>query len=221
MRVWTLFILLFVGLGLNAQDMSSYQFSKVEEDWGAWIGVDGTYSFSKKLKTNLVLQTRFDENISDFKSMLAEQKTAYKFHKYLTVFAKFRITSNLQKSPTYRMTWGGQTRYKRKRWVASLRSQIQYQWRTQEAAENTWRNKVTIEYSKKKSDFTHYIYGEIFYYFDYQQRAISRYRLGLGTNYDINKRTALGLKYFYQRKFNIEIPNASHVVSIGYSLKFK
>jgi len=214
------FLFLFC-LGLNAQDWDNYEFSKIEEDKGLWMGIDGTYSFSKKLKTSLVFQTRLDQNMSQFKSMLVEQKTAFKAHKYLTLFAKHRIASNLKKSPTYRITFGGQTKYKRKRWTASLRTQIQYQWRTKETPENTFRNKVVIEYSKKKSDFTPYVYGELFFYFDHRQRAISRYRIGAGTSYEISKRTSLGLKYFYQRKFNIEIPQANHLVSIGYSLKFK
>ncbi len=190
-----------------------------QQDVALWTGVDLGHKIHSKLKGNLVVQTRFDENVSSFHSLVAEQKVAFSLHKSISFYGKYRLVFAPDVPFAQRWTTGIQAKHKVKNLVLGLRSQVQHQWQKDNDTHNAFRNLFSLTYQNPDNLFQPYIYTEWFYAFNKQVQQFSRYRWGVGTKYQINDQQTLNAKYFFQSKLHVETPEIDHIFMLIYGIK--
>lgn len=177
---------------------------------------------AKKLKTQLTLQTRIDNEIQQYiDAVLGEWSLQYEPLKQLDLSAGLRYKMRTDKTDRIRQFASIGYTYRIKPFNLKLRTRYQTDFSTkQKAPEHTWRNRLLAEYTRKKIDWTAYSGAELFYSFNNEQSTISRYRLIAGASYKINKHHTLNAEYAYQRDVNVGIPQLTHIVSTQYNIDF-
>ncbi|GEM_PF-2075719 len=198
------FLLLIGSLASNGQDTE------------LWTSAEVRYKVKKDLRLDLSEGLRFNQNIGAFKSNLFEFGTRYRISKTIGIRAAYRYNvGSSDRSNAQRISISVNIKKKLNRITFGLRSKYQYDFeRSVNDGSTLTRNKLSARYDPRKSPWSQSVFAEFFNPFS-DISNLEQLRLGAAVNYDFNKRTSLGLKYFYGTKERREGRENRNVVALG------
>lgn len=237
LRILTLVLILHLTAPLDAQ--LNLRQTSGHNDLKAWLGIQYRHSFSKAWKLQLNFQTRLEQAFSLLDKNLVELEATYqhpkgKFLKLLKFGAGFRgLGVNDIRGRERGHRWGYRVygfvslNKKWKRWQFGYRLFYQDQNILPSGVEignqaQTLRNRLAIEYNIKNWKLDPEFRVEIFYPF--QQLEVTGFnllRLGLGTQYKINKHHALKFKLMYQRTLGLAYTQHTGILAVIYQYRTK
>ncbi|MCR9172437.1 MAG: DUF2490 domain-containing protein [bacterium] len=201
----------------QAQDSTTVQ------DFELWTGVNLKKSFlDDKMRFGLSQEFRFEDNATSINNLFTEAELGYKFFKGFRVDVGYRFIRNNRNSG-YRSEgrFFSDINYKHKldRFKFGYRFRFQNQGvlgsaDTDDYAENKYRFRFKLEYNIRDWKFDPYFSAEGFFaqttnrinyvptVIEDEQRisGFEKYRLTLGTSYDITKKINVGAFYRYERE---------------------
>lgn len=209
-RILTIFLLLF----------SQLSFSQVISDAKFWTGI----SVSKKIddfKFAISEEYRRSENFSQTDKIFTELDASYQFFKDFTAGITYRFNQdrNIEQGGfdfNHRFNFDLGYEYKISDIELSLRTRYQVGKDTYESSKLN-RNKLAIKY-KFNEKLDPYLSYELFYQFN-DVRAFNRYRIELGTKFELNKKSSLKFGYLYENKFNRKNLEHNHIYFVNYSIE--
>ena len=198
------FLLLIGSLVSNAQDTE------------LWTSAEVRYKVEKNLRLDFSEGVRFNQNIGAYKSNLLELGARYKISKIIAIRAAYRYTiATSDRSNGQRISVSANIKKKWNRIIFGLRSKYQYDFEfSLNNGSTLTRNKLSARYDPRKSPWSHSVFAEFFTPFS-DISNLEQLRLGAAVNYDFNKRTSLGLKYFYGAKERREGRETRNVIALG------
>ena len=194
-------------------------FSQVS-DAHLWTGV----SVSKKhedFKFSVSQEYRRFENFSQTKKMFTELEVDYKVMKGFHFSATYRFNQDRNHEYggfdfNHRFNFDLSYEYDINDIELSIRSRYQLGKEIYET-DKLVRNKLSCKY-KLNDEFAPYISTELFYQFN-DVRAFNRYRIELGSKFNINKNNSIKFGYLYENKFNRTDLERNHIYFVNYSIE--
>jgi hypothetical protein len=201
-----------------------------EKDFGIWYGVSLKHNILKKLGLDVSAVVRTFDNASKVEQEFLEGGLEYKFNRYLSSSAAFRITNNLEDNSRY---------YLQPKWFLDLKGnlpvsnlsfncRIRFQKRVKTYFKNeddmipdyTGRIKLKASYNAPSSPVNPYIYVESFFpMFSNKTRIIEKNRFSAGMELTITKRYSIDTEYIFQRDYLPHLAD-EHILSVNLNLKF-
>lgn len=198
------------------------EFSRTYEDFGLWNNVSLSHKWSKKWSSNFDASLRLNENASELRSLFTEVSVERDLKKKWDVGAILRYTyktnsESLRFSPYV------------KKYYRIKPFNIKYRFKTdinygltsnkQIPFDEVLRNKLTLEYKRKKHDLGAYIATEIFHAIDKDFTLPSNIRFKTGLTYKINKKIDVDINYIIQEELHKSKPVRDYIVSWGLSVE--
>ena len=218
MKKVSVFILLFIALGLKLQAQSDLV------DTELWTGISAKMKLNKKVKIELEEQFRFKDSVQTFKSSLTEFGIRYKFNK------KFSLKVNYRHS--YRAGYRQRNRnrfslflyydWDKKKFPVSvqLRSGIQNDFEVYNGQLLTYtRGRIKVKYKDLK-DSKPFVAYESFYRFN-AKNEFRTHRFTAGLGWDLTENLELTGFYRVEQEINVDEPERQHVVGFMFSYSFK
>ena len=214
MSRWLL-IVVFALLGRNAA---------AETDAQLWLSANARYKPISKMRLELTQHLRFNENVTRVESVMPELEVQYRPFKPLAVKIGYRYIQERTKNGDFEPAHRYHVQLSTKKKFGPI--EIGYRLRYQEKHEPDefdytmrLRNKISAEWDTD-TDYTPMIFTEIFS----DPKAIpvdsSKYRLGLGLEYKVNKKNRVSIDYLYQHDFE-ENDLQQHICRVNYQYKIK
>jgi opacity protein-like surface antigen len=196
-------------------------------DAALWLSAGVNKKISKNLSATVNPEIRLNENMSELSRFYIDAGLNYKIVKNLKAGAYYRFiaTRKLDNSYQSQHRFYGELQYKFKyrKITTTYRLRYQSQYKDHGAgvdfttSSNYFRNKVSVKYNTKKR-WTPNAEGEL--WTDVKNKINDNYRVGLGIDYEINKRQSLNISYLINREFNVSNPATSYIVFLGYDFSF-
>lgn len=209
------FILLVAGTATKAQ---------TTDNW-LWPSVQVEKRFFSDLTVSLNAEARLNENYSNLRAFFGEAEFNWKFNKYLSASANYRLGGRQDDISDYakgqRITLFAYG--KLKVWKLSLtnRAGVYRQYLTsRQTPRDYFRNKFTVKLDASKK-LNPLAYIEFFYRFDNDPNYVDEWRYGGGVDYDINKQHGLKALFIYSKQVNVKRPDLRNVISLTYTYKIK
>jgi len=201
-----------------------------DKDFGIWYNISVEHEFTKKLEVELLTTVRTFENASKIEEGFIEGEIAYKFTKFLSAAASYRITENIEDDDAY---------YLRHKWFVGLKSdidiwdmeisgRIRYQERYKTYFEDEedkipdshFRFKIKSTYKTPSFPLNPFLEAEIFFpVFKESDFVIDKKRFSAGAEYKISKKHAVEVEYLFQRDYHPDLRD-DHIISLNYKFKF-
>jgi len=196
---------------------ASAQESPGFEDGELWLSFD----LSKELVDNLTLTLkeaiRFDEDVSELKSVFSQATLKYRLIKPLTISAGYRYTTDQRFQSRQRIIVSSQLRHKLDQFSLSWRLRYEQEHELREPVQNRIRNRLKASYGAKKSDFSYFLAFESFYVYNYKYNDIDKVRYIMGIDYEVSKSFEIGITGIIQSEINTARPSDDIILSIGLS----
>lgn len=191
------------------------------QDANLWQGVGMNIKLSKKWTLSLEEQVRFKLDVAQFDEVLTEVAVRRKITNWFKLDAAYRFSFQ-EKESAHRFTTDAIFGYK----FDSLNIQIDGRVRGQyniptgpSAPDWTVRPRITVSYSKKKSDWAPFILVEPQWSFSTAGGSTyDRIRIGAGTDFALNKYNTLGFTYLFQKPYDGSEP-ITHIFSLAFILR--
>ena len=201
-----------------------------EKDFGLWYNISIGHEFTKKLDVELATTIRTFDNASRIEEGFIEAEVAYKFTKYLSAAASYRITENIEDDDTYhiRHKWFVGLKGEIEIWDLDIDGRIRYQERYKTYFEDEedkipdshFRFRIKSTYKTPSFPLNPYMAFELFFpVFKESDFVIDKKRFTTGVEYKISKKHAVEVEYLYQRDHHPKLRD-DHIVSLNYEFKF-
>jgi len=212
-----------------------------QKDFELWAGSNFRYKVSKEFKFGLKLESRFKSNVTEVSQTFLSPYMQYDPSDHVRIGIDYRLANRPQSTFfgehfTHRMTLDLAFRDLAKGIRAlkrfNLNTRIRYTHATRIGGElnnDNLRLRFKVDYNLPNTKLEPHIAASIFYHFNDQIRYVgnevqtdhrfNKYRLRVGANYPINKQQTIGLFYMIQPE--IDSPESTYVLSLGYSYKLK
>lgn len=217
------FLVLFV-VCFSSRAFAQKEYSKVYEDFGIWTDLTLKKDISKKWKSSLDYSLRLDENASELRSTFVEINFQRDLKRKWDVGTSIRYTIRTS-SQTLRYS------IYVKKYIRIKPINVQYRFKTdfnydlfsdsQDPIKEVFRNKVGIEYSRKKHRLGAMLSAEWFHPLDRDLFLPSDIRFKTGLSYKVNKRIDLKLSYIVQEELNKSKPERDYVCNFGIQYEIK
>jgi hypothetical protein len=201
-----------------------------EQDFQTWQSIGVSYRISDKFKINLANESRFRENSSIMDRNQIDLGIDHKINDALSVGLYYRYIAENPFNEGY---------HTRNRFYAD----INYEWKPKRYevvarirfatdAEDTegfsdvfngWihREKLTLRYNIRKTSFTPYVAGEIFFPLRTFEHYLQKYRLFAGFTYRLNQSNRIGLSLMSQHRYGDKSQSVQTILLLDYSIKIK
>jgi len=202
-------------------------------DFETWASGTLKTDISKKFGTSLQTQARLKNNSSELGTLFFEPDVVYKVNKYLRISAGYRFSlrfkSDNVNTTAHRCNLDMEGRKKFGNLRLKLRTRLQQGFTDLYYNENRKpysyplynRNKFAIDYEVNKR-FNPYAEFEVFLPLnDPRQRNFDRYRLTIGSSFDLKNRNAIDCFFRIQQERNTANPQTAYILGVGYSYDFK
>lgn len=231
MKKYVLTLILIISLVsfTRAQDSSE------TKDLESWTSIGLKYKINKKWTVELLEQYRLKENISVTDQYFSQLEGAYKLNKNLSLGAGLRyIRSNDNKGNV--QGYENHFRYhfdislKHKINEFTLKHRLRYQNKNElgvsevdgDYAKKNLRFKTSISYDFKDWKFDPKFAAEIF---NRSQtggdNGFSKYRLTLGTSYNMKSAGKIDLYYRMEKELNTSLPKTTNIIGLKYTYTLK
>lgn len=196
------------------------------KDFQTWTSINVSYKVNKKLKFGLEEQLRLKDNASITDQHFSELNIEYEIFKNIELgFGARYINENDTEGnnqgyePHFRFNFDASYKYEIERFT--LKHRFRYQNKNELGTDDnpviTARFKTSIGYNIRKWKLDPKLIGEIFNRFEEgEDSRLSKYRLGIETEYKIKKVGSISLFYRVEKETNII--NAETIKILG--LKF-
>ena len=215
--------------------ISNFSYSQSNNDFGAWSTVALEYKFNKKLSFSLEEQVRLKENISQIDEYFTEISTEYDLTKNFSIGAGARYikeNDNVGNIQGYEDHFRFQldAAYKHKIDQFSLKYRLRYQNKNElgvgtsdgDYANQHIRFKTSVGYNIKGWKLDPEFSAELFNHFEKNEtNGFDKYRLSIGTDYDLKKYGKLNLYYQFEKELNTSNPSILNVIGLKYKYTIK
>jgi MFS superfamily sulfate permease-like transporter len=201
-----------------------------DKDFGLWYNISIEHEFTKKLEVDLLTTIRTFDNASKIEEGFIEGEIAYKFTKFLSAAASYRITENIEDDDAYhlRHKWFVGLKGNLEIWDLDFSARVRYQERYKTYFEDKedkipdshFRFKVKSTYKTPSFPLNPFIGAEIFCpVFKESDVVIDKKRFSAGVEYKISKKHSVELEYLFQRDYKPDLRD-DHIISLNYKFKF-
>ena len=197
--------------------LKGQEYSPRFQDAELWTALNLKKKINKKLDISSTIAYRVQNNASDFKSSFVQFNLKYDLLKKLYVGASYRYVNRPESD--YEHIWMFRSRYRYRLKPFDLSTRFRYDYRVDESTNTrqVFRQKVQLKYRRKKKFYRPFVFYEFFYQKSFKYSDHNRYRLGIGTELKLNKKSSLELSYFLQSDQNQPRPEDNYVFDIGLS----
>lgn len=199
-----------------------------EEDAQLRLGAGFGSDISKRFSWGADVQQRFNDNVSRFDQFLIEPTIHYKFASYFRLSGGYRIILFQDLVDGYdfkqRVNLDLRAKINWDKWSFKYRTRLQYGFdetlnlRVYYQQKLVNRNLIEIAYAIHGTRFTPYANSELFYYINNEEGGfISKYRIEIGTELFINKKSGITAYFIYEPEQNVRYPITSFIYGLKYS----
>lgn len=201
-----------------------------DNDYGLWLGMDVEHKLCRKLDLEFSGGVKFSEKVSQMDQLFVGSGLQFKFSKFLSLSASYRLTSKLEDNSRY---------YYRHKFFLDLKTALPAgnfsfsgRFRLQRTSKTyleekddriltyCGRLKLKAAYNIPHSPVNPYLYEETFISgFSGNDWNLNKYRLSAGTEIKITRKSSIDLGYIFQHFDNSKSPNGN-ILSINYNLRF-
>jgi hypothetical protein len=217
--------LLLIACSLSAQDF-------FDDDARFWLYVKADKHITKRLQAQVILQNRFDNNVSQYSQANANLELSYRFNKNVKVLGGFVYGNKRKDEGVYldrNQFYGGiLLRQKVKRFTVAYRNLVQGQnkavYNRDKASVYHFynRNKLTFKYEVVKR-LEPYLSAELNVPLSSDEGAfyINRSRVFAGLEIKLTRRSYLETYFLFQRKYRTNgYPPRNYIMGLTYSYSF-
>lgn len=197
------------------------QDSPLNNDFETWFSIQIDKELSKKWDASLSFADRLDQNATIQKVAFVEPEIAYSVNKRIKSSLSFRYSIDPFDNSTEQLIIS-RTAYDFKVNRFKLEYRVRFDHALgDDAVLNSFRNRFSIGYSRKKLKFTPKFSYEMITQNKRAGWLYNRWRLRISTGYKLNKRSKLNVFYMIQRQINVAAPQQDFVLGLGYSYSLK
>ena len=224
--------LLFAALLLLLIFLSNTSFAQ-EKDAALWTAIGINKDFSKKINAEAEIGYRLNNNMQIFEKAYIEAGVSYRFNRFFKISADYRyenknnfIEDYVSERNRFVIAW--QNRFKTDNFRFYWTIKYQHKFTDNYEANGVYieydyhlRNKFKIEYNKKKSDFTPYLFYESYTPLDYNsvfRYGFDQHRFQFGTDYKITKKHEVNLFFMYVTDIKAKANLQEFIYGIEYHL---
>jgi hypothetical protein len=201
-----------------------------KKDFGIWYDASAELDLLKHLELDLTTCFRTFDKAAKLEEAFLESELSYKFNKYLSAGASYRITENIEDDDAYhiRHKWFADVKgtLPLGRFKFSGRAMFQQRFKTYIEDENDklpsshGRFRLKAQYNFPAFPLDPYIYTELFCpLFKESDRIIDKKRAGAGLELDITSHHSCEIEYLFQRDYFPKLID-EHILSLSYTFKF-
>jgi hypothetical protein len=201
-----------------------------EKDFGMWFELDAEHRLARNLDLKISGSLRTFETSSKIDETFAEAGLQYKFNKYFSLSASYRLTNKMENDSGYyyrhKLFFDTEASYPVGDLKLSARFRLQRVSLTYIEDEEDLtagyigRIKLKAEYDFTSFPLTPYIYFEAFNpLFENSGLDIYRNRFSAGTELKINNRSKVEAGYIFQRDYKSQL-HYENIISLCYKIKF-
>ncbi|MBW8050758.1 MAG: DUF2490 domain-containing protein [Cytophagales bacterium] len=204
----------------------SFKILAQTQDLEFWPSAQLNYNLSKEFRISGEQQLRLDQlnqNNLRFKTTFTNLALRYRISKYIRIRANYRFIIRQTNAGNIRIRQriAGDllARYRKKKFPVRLNYRLRYQVLYPGQGRNPrkfLRNKLAVSYNASRL-VDPFVAGELYYRIRNKPNEFQKYRLFLGLDFRLNKKSDLTLFYLYQREINVNNPALDHVIGMGYS----
>lgn len=221
----TLIFLLFACNSLKAQDF-------FDDDAKVWLYLKADKHITKRFMTQLVLQNRFNNNVTEYDQINANIELSYRFNKHFKVLGGFVYGNKRKPEGVYidrQQYYGGFLfREKIKRFTVAYRNLVQAQ---NSASYNPEKGKVFHYYNRNKLTFKYEVIKRVEPFVgaeinvplssDHGAYYINRSRIITGLEIKITKKSFLETYFIFQRQYRVDgYTPRDYIFGVSYSYSF-
>lgn len=215
-----LILLTFFTLGLSGQ----------EQDFQTWQSIGVSYRINEKIKIGLENESRFRGNSSIMDRNQIDIGIDYSINEALSAGIYYRYIAENPFNESYltrnRFYTDINYEWKPKRFEIATRLRIATDAEDNESFSeifNGWihREKLTLRYNIRKTSFTPYLAGEIFFPLRTYDHYLQKYRLFAGFTYRLNQSNRIGLSLMSQHRYGAKTQSVQTVILLDYSIRIK
>ena len=227
-------------IGLLIIGVALPMFSSAQNDFAAWTGIDLRVPVNKKLETGLQIEGRFDNNMSEVQQTFLSPYLKYEIHKKIGAGVAYRFSNRPESGffgPVNKHRIGLDLSFKDLFKIktplgnSKFDIRLRYTHRTNEGELNSdyFRTRFKLDLDVKKFNLKPFVATEFFFHFNdqltYTSSTVSsvhrfnKYRIIVGTDYQIKKRHELSLVYIIEPV--IESTERNFILSLGYKYEMK
>ncbi len=204
-------------------------------DLANWTTIGLEYKLNKKFSFQFEEQVRLKENISQIDEYFTEISTEYDLTKHFSIGAGARYIrendnkGNIQGYEDH-FRFQADATYKHKIDQFSLKYRLRYQNKNElgisksegDYANQHVRFKTSIGYNIKGWKLDPEFSAEIFNHFEENEtNGFDKYRLSIGTDYDLKKYGKINLYYQFEKELNNSNPSTLNVIGLKYKYTIK
>jgi long-subunit fatty acid transport protein len=204
-----------------------------EKDAALWTAIGINKDFSKNFKAEVGIGYRLNNNMQIFEKAYIEAGVSYRINSFFKISADYRYENKNNFLEDYisernRFTLAWQNRFKTDNFRFYWTIKYQHKFTDNYEANGVYieydyhlRNKFKIEYNKKKSDFTPYLFYESYTPLDYNsvfRYGFDQHRFQIGTDYNIAKKHKLNIFFMYIADIKPEANLQEYIYGIEYHL---
>ena len=187
-------------------------------DFEFWPSAELRYNASKKFRFSVEQELRLDNGASQFKNTFTEAGLRYRISSYIDIRANYRFIVR-PNDTRQRISGDFLARYRKKgfplRFNYRLRYQVLYRGQGRNPI-NYFRNKLAVSYNASKL-VDPFVEGELYYRIWNKPNEFQKYRLDVGVDWRLSKKSDLSVFYRLQKEINVNNPALDHVIGMGYS----
>jgi len=209
------FLCLLFLLSLMANELAAQE-SAHRDDFELWLSASISKKLHKKLTAQLSLADRFENNARFQKVAFVEPSLSYKLHKRIETGIAYRFSYDpLDLDREAKLISRSTFTHRIKPINISYRIRLDKELNSLKLL-NTFRNRVSIRYKRKKHKLSPGISAELFTNNRKRGWIADKLRVRAGFHYRVNKRHRFTLAYIIQREFNQSSPNQDFILSTAY-----
>lgn len=210
--------------------------SFAQTEIGAWTGLQADVPLTKKWKTGIEFQARFDQDLTRLNTV------------FISTYLNYELSNFIKTEYSYRFTMDpGKTEFRQRHtldfifgnWIDFLSEDSRFSFDTrlrgtfeyfpQDQNETELRLKGVLKYNLKGTKIEPYLSSELFYHFQDQiiytanevttRGAINKWRLRAGLSIPLNKRHELKTFYLFQDRIGSD--KIDHIFGLKYAYSFR
>lgn len=190
-----------------------------DKDFEIWTSVGLGKSFLKKFVAEFEGEYRLNENVTRSKAIMGNIGIQYNMKKWIRFKINYRFTNRIE-FLEHRLNGDINLRYELARFRITFRTRAQREWVVNRLPKDHVRERVKVEYNIRKFPVDPYVTCEGWYRFSYKGNQFEEFRGDIGLQWSINKKNELVVFYKHLRELNINDPQYSYILGIGYSYEF-
>lgn len=203
---------------------------------GAWTGLQADVPITKKWKTGIEFQSRFDQDLTRLNTVFLSPYLNYELTNFVETEYSYRFTMDPGKTEfsqrhTLDLTFGNLIDFfsEDSRFSLDTRLRGTYEYFPQDQNETELRLKGVLKYNLKGTKIEPYLSSELFYRFQDQiiytanevttREAINTWRLRAGLSIPLSKRHELKTFYLFQDRIGSD--KIEHIFGLKYAYNFR